>query len=198
MGMFEALFGGPNLGDWRAQDLTLPAGDLTLRVPLKRDYQPWAEIRRRSEAFLRPFEPTWPEDDLTQRAFETRISHYHAQIRLDQAYPFFIFLTPSQTLIGGITLREVRRANCNSATLGYWLGAAYARKGLMTRALTATCNFAFTKLRLERLEAACLPENRASIRVLEKAGFEREGYARAYLAIAGMRRDHLLFARLNS
>jgi ribosomal-protein-alanine N-acetyltransferase len=57
---------------------------------------------------------------------------------------------------------------------------------------------AFYRLGLERIEAACLPENAASIRVLEKAGFHREGYARGYLSIAGTRRDHLLFARLKS
>jgi ribosomal-protein-alanine N-acetyltransferase len=63
----------------------------------------------------------------------------------------------------------------------------------MTQAVKLLAEFAFRDLLLERLEAACLPENAASIRVLEKAGFRREGYARAYLSIAGRRRDHLLF-----
>ena len=57
--------------------------------------------------------------------------------------------------------------------------------------------FAFGSLRLHRLEAACIPSNAASIRLLEKAGFVREGYAREYLCINGLWQDHLLFARLD-
>jgi [ribosomal protein S5]-alanine N-acetyltransferase len=56
--------------------------------------------------------------------------------------------------------------------------------------------FAFSTLRLHRVEAACIPTNDASIRLLEKCGFGREGYAREYLCINGIWQDHLLFARL--
>ena len=68
----------------------------------------------------------------------------------------------------------------------------------MARAVRATTGFAFATLRLHRLEAACLPHNLASQRLLERVGFQREGYARAYLRIAGVWQDHLLFALLES
>jgi ribosomal-protein-alanine N-acetyltransferase len=51
-------------------------------------------------------------------------------------------------------------------------------------------------LRLHRIEAACIPANVASVRLLEKTGFQREGFARQYLCIDGVWQDHLLFARL--
>jgi ribosomal-protein-alanine N-acetyltransferase len=57
--------------------------------------------------------------------------------------------------------------------------------------------FAFTRLGLHRIEAACVPENEASHRLLLKAGFEAEGRARAYLKIDGRWRDHLLFGMVN-
>ena len=67
----------------------------------------------------------------------------------------------------------------------------------MTAAVNALVPFAFSSLRLHRLEAACIPSNAASIRLLEHAGFGREGYAREYLCINGSWQDHLLFARLS-
>ena len=66
----------------------------------------------------------------------------------------------------------------------------------MTAAVRALVLFAFATLRLHRLEAACIPSNAASIRLLENTGFAREGYAREYLCINGLWQDHLLFARL--
>jgi ribosomal-protein-alanine N-acetyltransferase len=68
----------------------------------------------------------------------------------------------------------------------------------MSAAVRALAPFAFETLKLRRVEAACLPRNLASIRLLEKAGFVREGYAREYLCIDGRWQDHLLYALLRS
>jgi ribosomal-protein-alanine N-acetyltransferase len=76
------------------------------------------------------------------------------------------------------------------------MGAAYARQGYMTAAVSALVPFAFSTLKLHRLEAACIPENAASVRLLEKTGFVREGYAREYLCINGVWQDHLLYAQV--
>ena len=100
--------------------------------------------------------------------------------------------------MGGITLGGVRRGVSQSGTLGYWMGAPYAGKGRMTRAVAAAVDFAFLKLRLHRVEAACIPDNAPSIALLERNGFQREGYARGYLQIDGAWRDHVLFALVES
>jgi len=92
----------------------------------------------------------------------------------------------------------VRRGVTQACTLGYWIGAPHARKGYMTAAVRAAIPFVFDSLELHRLEAACLPANVASIKLLERTGFTREGMARRYLKINGVWQDHLLYGLLES
>ena len=173
------------------------AGDgVALRMPLMSDYAEWAALREASRDFLSPWEPTWPADDLTRASFRRRIKRYSEDQRSDLAYAFFVFRKYDDALVGGLTLANIRRGCAQAGSLGYWMGAAYARRGLMTAAVQAIIPFAFGTLRLHRVEAACIPANVASVRLLEKTGFKREGFARQYLCIDGIWQDHLLFARL--
>lgn len=168
-----------------------------LRFPDLDDYAEWAALRKKSRKFLEPWEPLWPEDDLTIFAYRQRLRRYRELAATDQSYPYFIFAGHGP-LVGAVSLNNVRRGVAQTGTLGYWTGEPYARQGYMTRALAALVPHAFTFLGLHRVEAACLPRNEASIRLLKKSGFEHEGYARAYLKIAGVWEDHLLFARTQS
>ena len=170
---------------------------LFLRTPSLADYAAWAAIRAESRAFLTPWEPTWPADDLTRTAFRRRIRRYVSEIREDHAYPFFIFRQADYALLGGITLSNVNRGMTQTATLGYWMGERHAGRGGMTRAVRALTPFAFGTLHLHRLEAACLPHNGASMRLLEKVGFRREGLARGLVCINGRWQDHIVFALLS-
>jgi ribosomal-protein-alanine N-acetyltransferase len=115
----------------------------------------------------------------------------------DRAYPFLIFQERDGTLLGGVTLANVRRGIVQAGTIGYWTGEPYAGQGTMTRALRVLLPMLFGELGLHRVEAACIPTNAASIRVLEKSGFTREGLARRYLCINGVWQDHLLFGLLH-
>lgn len=170
---------------------------VTLRVPQMADFREWAELRQRSRDFLVPWEPTWPRDDLTKSAFRRRVRRYQQDLRDDRAYPFFAFTTETSELIGGLTLSNVRRGVAQTCSLGYWVGAPYARQGLMSAAVGTVIPFVFDQLGFHRLEAACLPTNEASIALLKKSGFSEEGYARRYLKINGAWQDHLLFALLS-
>jgi len=173
------------------------SGDgVVLRAPQPADYAEWAQLREASRAFLTPWEPTWPADDLTRAAFRRRLRRYAEDQRADLAYPFFLFRQQDNVLVGGLTLGNIRRGVAQSGSLGYWMGAAYAGRGHMSAAVRALAGFAFSTLRLHRIEAACIPGNAASIRLLERNGFSREGYAREYLCINGVWQDHLLYARL--
>jgi ribosomal-protein-alanine N-acetyltransferase len=175
------------------------AGDgVILRMPQMADYQEWADLREASRKFLTPWEPTWPADDLTRPAFRQRIRRYVEDVRTDQAYPFFVFRQEDNALVGALALANIRRGVAQAGSLGYWIGEPYIRRGYMTAAVRALVPVAFDVLRLHRIEAACIPTNVASIRLLEKTGFRREGYARAYLCINGTWQDHLLYARLQS
>lgn len=169
---------------------------VVLRPPQMADYPEWAALREASRNFLTPWEPTWPPDDLARGSFRRRIKRYAEDQRCDLAYPFFIFRRSDNVLVGGLTLANVRRGCAQTGSLGYWIGESHARRGYMTAAVATFVPFAFQTLRLHRIEAACIPANVASTRLLEKTGFRREGFAREYLCINGAWQDHLLFARL--
>ena len=173
--------------------LLLRTPRVTLRAPVLGDFAQWARLREESRSFLAPWEPIWPPDDLTKVAFRRRIRRYQREIRSGSGYPFLIFSPDGEILFGGLTLAHIQRGVTQSAVLGYWMGQPYAGKGLMTDAVRAVVGFAFDTLHLNRVEAACLPHNAASIRLLEKVGFTREGYARNYLCIEGRWQDHILF-----
>ena len=181
--------------DWITPEsgFNLDGHGVLLRSPRLRDYSSWAALRSRSRPFLQPWEPVWPEDDLQRAAYRRRMATYAREIDAGGAYPFFIFRTSDDALVGGVTLSNVRRGVAQMATLGYWMGEPYAGQGYMTAALKPLVAFAFGPLALHRVEAACLPENHASHRLLLKTGFREEGMAQAYLKINGNWRDHLLF-----
>ena len=170
---------------------------LFLRYPQMTDYMAWASLRKESREFLEPWEPTWAADELSRMAFRRRIRRYQREIRSDSAYPFFLFRAEDRALMGGCTLSHVRRGVTQSASLGYWIGAKFARHGYMTAAVKAILPFVFETLGLHRLEAACIPENEPSRSLLLKCGFKEEGLARRYLQINGVWRDHVLFALLD-
>ncbi len=167
-----------------------------LRAPVIGDFRNWAELRSASRDFLRRWEPIWPKDDLTKSGFRRRLRKYAKDRREGRSYPYLLFCRETDALLGGITLSNIRRGVCQSATMGYWMGAPYAGKGHMSRAVGLILPHCFKTLDLHRVEASCLPDNEPSIRLLENAGFRREGYARKYLLINGRWQDHVLYACL--
>lgn len=167
-----------------------------LRPPATADYSAWAELRAQSRAHLTPWEPQWVPDELSRASYRLRLRHYAREVREDVGYAYLVFRTGDDVLVGGLTLSNVRRGVSQSATLGYWTGLPYVRRGYMTAAVAAIVGYGFDGLRLHRIEAACLPINVGSIRVLEANGFQHEGLARRYLRINGVWQDHLLFGRL--
>ncbi len=176
----------------------LRGGGLYLRPAQSDDYLAWSTLRESSREFLTPWEPVWPADDLTRGAFRRRLRRQADEIVRDESFPFLIFQEGSNILMGGLTIGGIRRGVSQSATLGYWMGAPHAGKGHMTRAVAVAIAFGFSTMRLHRLEAACIPANIASATLLERNGFQREGFARAYLCINGEWRDHYLFGLLES
>jgi ribosomal-protein-alanine N-acetyltransferase len=179
-------------------DRELQTECLLMRPPQTRDYEQWVKLRRESRDFLSPWEPEWSRDHLSSRAFRNRVIWAERAIRQGEAYPLFLFRQKDGQIVGGITLSNVRRQPAQAATLGYWVGEAYAMQGYMTEALTVLRDHAFAALDLSRLEAGCLPDNVASRRLLERCGFMYEGVAQAYLQIDGKWRDHVLYASLRA
>jgi ribosomal-protein-alanine N-acetyltransferase len=158
------------------------------------DYVPWAALRHESQEFLQPWEPTWPVDDLTRPSFRRRLRRYGRDIKDDLSYPYFVFREKDDALLGSCIVSNVRRGVAQSCSLGYWMGKPYAGGGYMTAAVAAIVPYVFDELKIHRIEAACLPSNEPSQRLLNRVGFFQEGQARRYLKINGEWRDHVLFA----
>jgi ribosomal-protein-alanine N-acetyltransferase len=187
----------PRLFNLQPPALRLDGPRIWLRPPERSDWQAWAALRGESRAFLTPWEPAWPSDALSRASFRRRIARYAMDWRTDQGYSFFAFRQNDDALVGGIGLSNVRRGVAETGSLGYWIGERHARQGYMLEALRLALEFSFLRLRLHRVEAACLPTNVPSRGLLAKAGFREEGYAQKYLCIDGSWQDHILFAMLH-
>ena len=186
----------PRLFLSRSDPFRLSGQRVYLRMPERGDWEAWASLRACSRRFLEPWEPSWPPDALSRLSYRARVARYAEDWRTDQAYNFFVF-ADDDALVGGIGLSNVRRGVSETASLGYWVGEPYARQGYMSAALPLVLDFSFERLRLHRVEAACLPTNVPSRALLSRAGFHQEGHARQYLCIEGKWQDHLLFAMLS-
>lgn len=184
------------LGLSRSEPAPLRADRVVLRPLSTRDWAEWAALRAASREFLTPWESTWPDDALTWANYRRRVRQYTEERERGSGYFLLIRRASDDALLGGINLTNVRRGIAQAGTLGYWIGAPFARQGYMTEAMNALLSFGFDKLGLNRIEAACLVENVASRALLLKCGFRQEGLARKYLRINGAWQDHLTFAIL--
>jgi len=101
----------------------MPRGHgLLLRAPQMSDFAQWAALRDYSRAYLTPWEPIWPSDDLTRAGFRRRLRRYAEDIASDKSYPFIVFREADGEMIGGVTLANVRRGIVQAGTIGYWTG----------------------------------------------------------------------------
>jgi len=167
-----------------------------LRAPEVGDFEEWAHLRQQSRDFLEPWEPSWSADEFSRMAFRLRVKIYQQRARDDEAYTYFLIDQNSGRLVGGLSLSHIRRGVSQAGTLGYWVGEPFARHGYMKDAIKVLLAAAKPVFGLHRLEAACLPRNIASSGLLLKCGFEQEGFAKAYVKIAGRWEDHLLFGQI--
>lgn len=181
-----------------APEVVLDSKRAYLRPPQERDYAAWCEVRQESRAFLSPWEPVWPADALSRDSYRRRLRRYAQNWRSDAGFAFFAFERGTDVLLGGVTLSNIRRGVVQSASLGYWIGVRHAQQGFMTECVREALVYAYDRVHLHRVEAACLPTNEPSRRLLVRLGFEQEGYAKEYLCIAGLWQDHLLFGQVST
>ncbi len=168
-----------------------------LRAPQWQDYDQWTSVRFTNQEFLKPYEPKWSENALSEDFFKQRLEQQNKEVRAGRGAFFLIFHRQNGTIIGGFNLNNIQYGAAHFASLGYWLDEKYLKQGYMHESAQLAIKYAFTVLRLNRLNAACLPDNEASINVLLKLGFEEEGLAKKYLQINGKFQDHRLFGLNN-
>ena len=161
-----------------------------IRPLVPADAEELARIYRQDREFLRPFEPTRPEHFFTAKVQRQRIERAG-----DDQWRWAI--EDDGRIAGVISLGDVLRESLQLANVGYFVSQEFNGRGLATRAVADVVRFAFGEAGLHRLEAATVPDNRASQRVLEKNGFVRYGLARGLLKIDDVWRDHVLFELVN-
>lgn len=179
-------------------DSLITSARLVLSPVRKSDYADWSRLRGASRSYLEPWEPRWPSDALSRSDWQRRMKAWQRAWRDGSGFVFLIRRIDNNELVGGVSLTQVRGWPVDTGSLGYWLGETYAGNGYMREAVEAVCHWAFKQVMLARIEAGIVPGNERSRRVLESAGFAEEGFARAYLEIAGERRDHILFGLVRS
>ena len=177
-------------------DEAIHGNKVVLRRPRLGHFEEWKALRQISRKHLEVWEPAWDDNEFSRSAFRQRVNAYNERAANDEGHSYFLFHNESDALVGGLTLSYIRRGVSQSGTLGYWMGEPYAGMGLMKDAILALVIVARSRFGLHRLEAACIPHNDRSRHLLLACGFEAEGYAKAYVKIAGKWEDHLLFGRV--
>jgi ribosomal-protein-alanine N-acetyltransferase len=142
-------------------------------------------------SYLKPWEPTWNIYELRKSYFVKRVRFFEKLSINDEAYSFLIFEKSELNLIGEININSIQRGVVQSCSIGYWISENKMGLGLMSEAIKLIKDFVFNELELHRIEAACLPNNKHSLKTLLKNGFEIEGKAKEFLKINGKWQDHI-------
>lgn len=164
-----------------------------LRLLQPADSEALAQWYRRNKDFHTLWSPLPSTDVYHAKKLLALLELYCQAAEKDLAYSFGIFL-PKGDIIGTIALTSIERDAMQSAKIGYALDKDYCDKGIASASLQRVLHFAFHDILLERIEAATLPENLPSRRVLEKNGFRLVGSVENYLPIQGIRRTHYLYS----
>ena len=169
---------------------------LIIRLPVIADYENWVILRKKSENFLNQWEPEKDFNYYSKNLFNKRVKWAKKNFDLKIVLHFFLFLRSNYQLVGGMTLDNIRYGPFQSGTLGYWLGEEFSKKGIMTEGLNSLITYANKTVGISRIEAATLPNNLASRRLLENCNFKYEGVGQYYLQINGKWKHHILYSNI--
>jgi ribosomal-protein-alanine N-acetyltransferase len=170
---------------------------VAIRVPRATDVPEARRLLRRNADHLRPWSPIPPpgEDPSSLTEISKSILRQRREWKRGESFIFYVTpLADDDSIIGRVALTGVTRRAFQNAYLGYFIDVEHQRQGLMTEAVALATGFAFGLAQLHRVQAAVMPNNDASLRVIEKVGFRREGIAEGYLQIAGRWETHILYA----
>jgi ribosomal-protein-alanine N-acetyltransferase len=172
---------------------------LSIRLAEPTDVPEIVSYYRENRAHLEPFKPAFEPALLDPAAWLDQVTSRHREFSMGESFRAFLFFRSSpRRILGNINLTLIVRGAAQSCVLGYNLARDAQGHGYMTEAVRAMVDFAFHNWGLHRVAACYMPRNERSAKVLERAGFEIEGRAPAYLCINGRWEDHVLTAITNS
>jgi ribosomal-protein-alanine N-acetyltransferase len=169
-----------------------------VRFPEESDAAELAAMYKRNKEFFEKFSPGHPEQYDTEEYQLQAIAKSVSDREADRKYSFVICLKENDDrIIGNVDLNFVARGPLQSCMIGYSLDQAYNGKGYMTEAVKQVVRYAFEELKFHRIVGEASPRNPGSIRVLENAGFRKEGISRSNVKINGVWEDHQVLALIN-
>ena len=181
--------------------VTLRHGPVELAPMRRRHRTAWERVRRRNQAWLRPWEATLPPGAETgPSTYAGLVRSLQKQAREGRMLPWLVFyhaedgVRTAPRLAGQLTVSGIVGGSASWAQIGYWVDAELAGRGIIPTAVALATDYCFGVMRLHRIEIAIRPENERSLRVVAKLGFRPEGLRPRYLHIDGAWRDHLVFA----
>ncbi len=127
---------------------------------------------------------------------ERRYRAYLDRLERGAAFGFLVYRNDDTTLAGVININDIVMGGFRCGSLGYYGNAMFAGRGYMTEGLALVLDHAFTALELHRLEANVQPGNAASLGLIARLGFRKEGFSPSFLKIGGVWRDHERWAIL--
>jgi ribosomal-protein-alanine N-acetyltransferase len=160
-----------------------------IRIPTPGDRAAFLAAVQRSVSLHYP----WVAPPKTSKAFAT----YLERAASDTHRGFLVVHHHTEEIVGVININNIIRGAFHSVFLGYYGFLPHARQGLMYEGMVLVLNHAFRVLKLHRVEANIQPTNHASIALVRKCGFVREGFSRRYLKVYGRWRDHERWALLS-
>jgi len=168
-----------------------------LRIPTVEDLPAIVKFHKENKEHLAPWDPIRSDTFFTESYWQKKVEEFINEFNEERTVRLHIFLLDSNELIGMVNFSRIARGVFHCSGLGYSLGKLYEGKGLMTESLQKAIEYMFNELNFHRIEANYIPTNQKSEKLLNKLGFEKEGYAKSYLKIAGKWQDHVLNSLTN-
>jgi len=167
---------------------------IIIRFLEMKDAEALFDLHLRNRELFQKYSPTFPEGFYTLNSKNNDIINLIKERAEDKKYSFGVFLKEEGILVGDVTLFHIFRGPLQKCLIGYTLDKQYNGRGFATEAVSLAVKYAFDELKLHRVEAGVMLTNIGSMRVLEKAGFHREGIERKGVKINGNWEDHQIFA----
>ncbi len=165
--------------------------DVKLRLLRMRDSKALERAILGNREWLRPWEATSPN---RPNSFDIKAQSRALLRQMDEQSGLPFVIEVSGEVVGQLNVANMLYGSVSSAVLGYWVVPEVAGRGIVPTAVALASDYLFNIVGMHRIEIDIRPENKPSLRVVEKLGFRYEGLKQGYIHINGAWRDHYVFS----